>query len=451
MSALARYYQSRGMNVAGYDRVATNLTGELSEEGIDIHFVDSIDLVPEIFIKQKTKTLVVYTPAVPADHNELKYFTNHGYKVIKRAEALGIATKDKKTIAIAGTHGKTTTTTLTAHLFTQSEMKCNAFMGGISKNYGTNLLLSPNSDIIVVEADEFDRSFLQLHPDLAVITSADADHLDIYGSRDEIRKTFNKFISQIKPGGKLVIKKDLDLDYKRRRNIDSYTYSLDQEADFYAKDISIKEGLYHFDLVTPFGILKDLNIGTPGLLNVENSIAATALALLMKIDESSIRESLISFKGVKRRFDFHFKSSNVIYIDDYAHHPVELRFCIESVKNLFPGKKITGIFQPHLYSRTRDFAAEFAESLSLLDELILLDIYPARELPIKGVTSDIIFDKVDLPSPNKTLCQNCEIIDLLKEREIEILLTMGAGDIDKYVGPITNFLEKKYGPNSEFI
>lgn len=444
MSALARYYKSHGLQVAGYDRVATPLTTRLMDEGIEIHFVDSIELVPDEFLNNKKRTLVVYTPAVPADHTELNYFLSNGFQVVKRAEALGFLTSDKIALAIAGTHGKTTTTTLTAHLLKQSDLDCNAFLGGISINYDTNLLLAPKSKYVVVEADEFDRSFLQLNPTIAVITSVDADHLDIYETHDEIISTFNRFINQIKPDGSLIMKKGLPLNCSGNKNIKTYTYSLNEEASFYAKNIHVENGFYHYDLVTPNGIIENLKTGTPGLLNVENSVAAAAMAILVGLDEKNIRKGLESFKGVKRRFEFHIRTPQLVYIDDYAHHPEEIKFCIRSIRELYPKAKLTGIFQPHLFSRTRDLADDFARALSSLDELILLDIYPAREEPIEGVTSELILDKVTLDVDEKIMCPDCELLEVLRDRDIEVLVTMGAGDIEKYVMPVKRFLQKNY-------
>lgn len=434
MSALARYFNAIGLSVAGYDRTSSALTDTLSAEGMPIHYEDDLHLVPAIFKDDNQSTLVVYTPAVPSDLKELNYFISHRFNVLKRAEVLGLITRSKLAIAIAGTHGKTTTTTLTAHLLTQSTVGCNAFLGGISKNYETNLLLEPNSEYVVVEADEYDRSFLRLFPQLAVITSTDADHLDIYGSKEEIHKSFIAFAKQINEGGILVYKKGIEVSFDEVNHIKKYTYSLVTGADFYPENIRVEQGKQFFDLISPKGRIDDLVLGLPGLMNVENAIAASALALLSGVKPDELRRALSSFKGVARRFDFQIKTDRLVYIDDYAHHPVEIKAAVTSAKRLYPGKKIIGIFQPHLYSRTRDFAPEFAQSLSLLDELILLDIYPARELPIPGITSKLIFDSVTCPE--KTLCSAEDIIGLLKNKKIEIIMTMGAGSIDRLVAPI---------------
>ncbi len=456
MSALARYFNYIGKKVAGYDRIATKLTSNLVNEGIDIHFDDDVNLISDSFKSTECKdnVLVIYTPAIPKEHKELNFFRNNSFKLVKRAEVLGLITKNEKTIAISGTHGKTTTTTLTAHVLLQAHLNCVAFLGGISNNYKNNFLLpstinkeegtkqekAQTIDYAVVEADEFDRSFLQLSPYIAVVTSVDADHLDIYGDKQQIEDAFCQFIKRIRPDGKLIIKKGVNIpigDYPKER----YTYSLNSEADFYAKNFSIKNGLYNFDIVTPDKVMEDVTLGTHGLVNVENAIAAAAIACLTGIDEHVIKDSLKTFAGVERRFDFQIQRESLIYIDDYAHHPEELKAFIMSVRDLFPVRKLTGIFQPHLYSRTRDFADEFAKSLEYLDELILLEIYPAREEPIEGVTSKMVFDKVNLDE--KHLCEKDKLIDYLIGKELQVLLTIGAGDIDKLVKPIKELLENK--------
>jgi UDP-N-acetylmuramate--alanine ligase len=375
MSALARYFHSQGKHVAGYDRSSTQLTQQLEKEGMQIHYADDLNAIPATF-KEKEKTLVIFTPAVPDEHKEFNFFRQNEFTIKKRAEILGLISQTKEVIAIAGTHGKTTTSTMTAHLLKQSHLDCSAFLGGISQNYHSNLLLSASSNWVVAEADEYDRSFLQLFPQQAVVTAMDADHLDIYGTHEEVKKAFRQFISQIKEGGSLVIKKGLDTG--NPAHIKVFTYDLSAKADFFAENIEARDGLYHFDLNTPFGKIPDLRLGFPGLLNVENSVAAIAMALLAGVKTEEIHAALSSFSGVQRRFDFHIRHSNLMMIDDYGHHPEELRYTIQSVKDLYPGKKVTGIFQPHLYSRTSDFAAEFAQSLDLLDQTILLDIYPAQ-------------------------------------------------------------------------
>lgn len=440
MSALARYFHAQGKKVAGYDRTSTPLTQLLEKEGMQIHYQDEVSAIPRDFLN-KEKTLIIYTPAVPSDHKEYIFLREQGFIIKKRAEVLGLISVSKDVIAIAGTHGKTTTSTMTAHLLKQSHLDCSAFLGGISQNYHSNLLLSATSPWVVAEADEYDRSFLQLFPKQAVVTAMDADHLDIYGSHEEVKKAFWQFISQIKNGGSLVIKKGIDSG--KPGKIDVFTYSLQEKADFYAENIVAKDGLYHFDLNTPFGKLSELTLGFPGLLNVENAIAAIAMALIAGVSKEEIYKSIATFSGVQRRFDFHIRNKNFMMIDDYGHHPEELRYTIESVKELYPGKKVTGIFQPHLYSRTQDFASEFAKSLDLLDQVILLDIYPAREKPIPGVTSSIIFDNIK--NKNKILCTKKELLSVAETIEQpDIVLTMGAGDIDTYLAPLKDLFVKKY-------
>jgi UDP-N-acetylmuramate--alanine ligase len=439
MSALARYFNSLGKTIAGYDRAETVLTRELTSEGMNIHYSDNLELIPLPF-RKKENTLVIITPAIPSSHAELNYFRNQGFEMKKRAEVLGIISQSKSVIGIAGTHGKTTTSTMVSHLLRNSKFDCNAFLGGISLNYNTNLLLSSKSNFVVVEADEFDRSFLHLHPQAAIVTSIDADHLDIYGNYDEYKKAFADFIAQIKPGGFVVLKKGLDIPVPE--SIKRFTYSLNQVADYYAKNIIAKDGFYTFDLITPCGTIHNIKLGFPGLLNVENAVAAMAMVLTLGSTETELHHAMESFLGVKRRFEYYIKTDKLVLIDDYGHHPEELRYTIESVKELFPGKKVTGIFQPHLYSRTNDFADEFAKSLSLLDDLILLDIYPAREKPIPGVNSEMLLGKVTIQS--KTLCSKDKLVDLIKARPLpEVLLMMGAGDIDHYIEPVKKVLLEK--------
>ena len=439
MSALARYFMAGGFEVAGYDLVESKLTIQLSAEGSLIHYVDNVDKIPEIYrnIIKKEEVMVIYTPAVPEAHTELRFFRDKGFRVVKRAEVLGWITSEARCIAVAGTHGKTTVSTIIAHLLKQSELDCSAFLGGISINYNTNLLLG-KSDLIVVEADEYDRSFLQLYPWLAVVTAVDADHLDIYGGHDEMEKTFIKFIGQIKPGGILLIKKGLSLESENMHDVLKYTYGIKTNADFYCSDVTIDEGLYVFNIHTPDGIIKDIHFGYPGRVNVENAVAAVATLTLLGVKQETIKKALLYFSGVKRRFEIVFKSDKMVFIDDYAHHPEELKACIASVRELFPGKSITGVFQPHLYSRTQNFANEFAGSLDELDELLLLDIYPAREKPIPGVTSEMILRKMKIE--NKQLVKKENLIDLLGNKDYEVLLTLGAGDIGELVEP----LKKKF-------
>jgi UDP-N-acetylmuramate--alanine ligase len=439
MSAIARYFNTLGKNVAGYDKVSKSLTDELIHEGIEIHFEDNVLNIPSSF-KDKTQTLVVYTPAVPKDHKELNYFINEGFSIKKRSEVLGMLSREKRCLAVAGTHGKTTITTMIAHLMRKSRMGCSAFLGGISKNYNTNLIVDTDSKYVVVEADEFDRSFMQLNPQKAVITAVDADHLDIYSDENDLKNTFKQFIKRINTGGKLVIKGDLDFDIPERKDIEIYTYSLNKNTDFRAENIHIVNGLYVFDFVGVKGRINGLTLGLPGLLNVDNAIAAIAMASLSGVHNDEIFNSLKKFKGIQRRFDYQIHRDDFVYIDDYAHHPEELKASINSAKELFPNKKITGIFQPHLFTRTRDFVDGFAESLDLLDEIILLDIYPAREEPIPGITSEVIFNKIR--NKNKILCEKDELLSILKNKNPEVLMTLGAGNIDDLVEPIKKIYSK---------
>jgi UDP-N-acetylmuramate--alanine ligase len=439
MSALARYFHTTGKTVAGYDRTPTALTLQLSSEGIAVHYDDSPEFIPLPF-RSPENTWVVFTPALPGDHSELAYFKDHHFKIYKRSEILGLITRGHKTVAVAGTHGKTTVSTMIAHIMTRSGPGCNAFLGGISKNFNSNLVLNAQSNWVVAEADEFDRSFLQLHPYAAVITAMDPDHLDIYGTVESMQTAFNNFIGQIDREGLLIMKKGLPVD-SSKIPARTYTYSLNSNSDFHADSIHMENRRYHFDLIGPGIMLKDLSIEHPGLVNVENAVAATAIAVLLQLDHQQIRLALEVFSGIQRRFDYHINREKIVYIDDYAHHPKEIEATLKSIRELYPGKKITGVFQPHLYTRTRDFAKGFAESLSLLDRLILLDIYPARELPIEGVTSEIIFRNVHIKE--KLMCRKEQLIDTLLKTNIEILVTLGAGDIDNYVEPIKQLLLKR--------
>lgn len=430
MSNLARYFKSKGREVAGYDRTKSKLTEELENEGIAVHYTDDIAAVPLEFLKNDS-TLVVRTPAVPEDHSELRFFHKNGYKIMKRAQVLGEVSRSSRSLCIAGTHGKTTTTTMTAHLLKQSSIDCSAFLGGISNNYNTNLLLSESSDLTVVEADEYDRSFHQLTPYMAVITSVDADHLDIYKTHAEYLESFAHFTELIRPDGCLIIKKGLPLKHRLQPGVRLFTYSVEEKADFYAANIRYGNGRLYFDFSYPGGTISDIELGVPVKVNVENAVAALALAHLNGVSDDELRESLASFRGSWRRFDFQIRRDDFVYLDDYAHHPEELRASISSIKALYPDKKITGIFQPHLYSRTRDFADQFASVLSELDDLILLDIYPAREQPIPGVTSEMILEKVTLKS--KTITTLDKVFDVLSIKQPEILVTLGAGSIDTLV------------------
>lgn len=435
MSAIARYYLRKGHKVSGYDRTPSPLTAELEAEGIPIHYEADCSVIPPL----SPDTLVIYTPAIPADMEELVYVREKGYRLVKRSRALGEICCGQNCLAVAGTHGKTTTTTLTAHILNESGKGASAFLGGISKNYNSNLLVSGTHNI-VVEADEFDRSFLQLNPTMAVITSMDADHLDIYGDIDHVREAFKQFASQVE--GTLIIKHGLPIS-REEVSARIYTYHLDNpEASFHAENIRrADDGHYIFDLVTPGSTIKDIRCGALGWVNVENSIAASALCLCEGVSPEGIRKSVGSFKGVCRRLDEQLNRPGLAYLDDYAHHPAELASAISSLRGIFPGRKITGIFQPHLYTRTRDFAPQFAEALSALDRLILLDIYPAREEPIPGVTSELIFK--DVTAPSKVLVRKPELMDLLKEEDIDVLVTFGAGDIDRFIGPIKELLSSR--------
>ena len=428
MSAIARYYNTKGFKVSGYDKTPSPLTEALESEGIEIHYEDNIDFVP----KSVEDTLVVYTPAIPKDMGELVYVQEHGYRVIKRSRMLGEITRGQRCMAVAGTHGKTTTSTLTSHLFTASGAGCSAFLGGISKNYDNNLLIHEN-DVVVVEADEFDRSFLQLFPEVAVITSMDADHLDIYGDEAHIREAFKAFAGQV--SGTVIAKYGLDITPDdTKAQIKTYSFG-NPQADFFAEAL---EQAGHFDLHYPGGVIKDCVVGIPGWVNIENGVAAAAIALTYGIDPQEIKKALASFSGVKRRFDLQVKNDRHIYIDDYAHHPEEISAALSSIRKAYPGMKLTAAFQPHLYSRTRDFADEFAQALSSVDKLILLEIYPAREEPIPGVTSEIIFRNVT--APEKVLLRRDEFMKYMENEEVELFVTLGAGDIDRFVGPIAQML-----------
>lgn len=435
MSAIARYFKFKGLNVAGYDKTESELTDTLQKEGIDVHYVDNVDFIP----KDIENTLVVYTPAIPHDLKELNYVMDNGYNVFKRSKVLGEITDGERCLAVSGTHGKTTTSTLTAHILDESGEGCSAFLGGISKNYDTNLLMS-HTPTVVVEADEFDRSFLQLHPEIAVITAMDADHLDIYGDLEHVHEAFKAFASQV--SGTVIAKLGLDITTKdTNAKILRYHYN-DPKADFYARNPQPdKLGYFSFDIVWPGGVIEGVKCGTPGWVNVENSVAAAAICLTYGLKPEAIKHAIGTFQGVKRRLDIHVNTEKVSYIDDYAHHPKELSTAISSMRDIFPGRKLTAIFQPHLYTRTRDFADDFAAALSKVDKLILLDIYPAREEPIPGVTSEIIFDKVT--APEKVMLHKEELMGYLEKEPVDVLITFGAGNIADFIAPITELLEKR--------
>ena len=439
MSALVRYCLSLGLRVAGYDRTSTHLTEQLQQEGAALFFDESVTLIPE-YCRCPQDTLVVYTPAIPQDHEGFVYFRENGFEVIKRAKLLGLITHSLQGLCFAGTHGKTTTSSMAAHIFTQSSIGCNAFLGGILRNYDTNLLLSQNSPYAIIEADEFDRSFHQLLPYIAVITSTDADHLDIYGTEEAYLESFAHFSSLVQPGGALIIKQGVKLQARPQEGVRVYNYSKDA-GDFHAENIRIGDGRIVFDFVAPDGRIDDVELGVPVEINIENAVASMAVAWLCGVDATSMRDAISTFQGAKRRFEFWLRTSQRVMIDDYAHHPDELRASISSVKALYPHRKLSVIFQPHLYTRTRDFAPQFAQALSLADEVILLNIYPARELPIEGVTSQIIYD--DILSPHKELCSREKLVERIKEYNFEVLLTMGAGDIDKLLPEIYEIVRQE--------
>jgi UDP-N-acetylmuramate--alanine ligase len=442
MSALVRYFNHYGKTVYGYDKTETDLTRKLQDEGAQLHFDEDKALVKKLFsLYHKEDILVIYTPAVPKDHAEFVYLQNEGYNLQKRAWVLGEITKQFRTIAIAGTHGKTTTTTLTTHILKTAGINCFAFLGGISQNYKTNLLLGDTNDkdaYVVVEADEYDRSFLTLHPYITVITSVDADHLDIYGDLNTMHQTYTQFASQVQKEGFLIVKKNVDNDLRLKDK--RLVYSLNLDTEYSANSIEIIDGEFCYNINSPIEPVSHVAIGLPGLHNVENSIAAVAVAQQLGIKGDVINKALRSFKGVKRRFDYRIKSKSIVYIDDYAHHPEELRAAITAAKQLYPDKKVTGIFQPHLFTRTRDFADGFAESLDLLDVCVLLEIYPAREKAIEGINSQMLLDK--MKSKEKFLVKKENVLEFLKTNPPQVLMTLGAGDIDSLIEPIEKMLNE---------
>lgn len=440
MSALVRYFLSKGKKVGGYDRTPSELTEKLIEEGADIHYEENIELIPEE-CKCKESTLIIFTPAIPQEHKELVFFRENGFEILKRAQVLGMITHTEKGLCVAGTHGKTTTSTMTAHLLHQSHVGCNAFLGGISKNYKTNLLLSETSEYVVIEADEFDRSFHWLTPFATVVTAVDSDHLDIYGTREAYLESFNKYTSLITPDGYLIVKKGIELSPRVKEGVKIFTYGIG-EGDFRAENIRIGNGEIIFDYISPLGNINDIQLGVPVYVNIENGVAAMALAQIAGVNDEEIKKAMPTFGGVDRRFDFKIKKENLVFLSDYAHHPAEIKQSISSIKALYPGKKVTVVFQPHLYTRTRDFYKEFAASLSLADEVILLDIYPARELPINGVTSQLIFDCLENKA-SAIMCKKEELTDIITKRKIEVLITLGAGDIDNMVPQIYNILKNR--------
>ena len=440
MSALERYFLSKGLVVAGYDRTSCQLTEELRAEGADIHYEDNPDLIP-MACRDKEETLVVYTPAIPADHKELNYFRTNGFDIQKRAQVLGTLTRTMKGLCVAGTHGKTSTSSMTAHLLHESHVGCNAFLGGITKNYGTNYLLLDKSDYVVIEADEFDRSFHHLRPYATVITATDADHLDIYGTEEAYLESFRHYTNLIQPGGALIIHRGLKMKEDLQDGVRRYDYSRD-EGDFHAENIRVGGGHIVFDFVSPFGNIANVELGVPVSINIENGIAAMALAQIAGATADEIRSAMASFQGVVRRFDFALKNDRHVLLSDYAHHPAEIKQSILSIREVFNGRKITAIFQPHLYTRTRDFYKDFADSLSLLDEVILTEIYPAREQPIPGVTSQLIFDNLR-PDMQRRIVEKKDLPEVLRSEDFDVLVVLGAGDVDNMVPQFKEILEAK--------
>ena len=438
MSAIARYFLGKGLVVAGYDKTATPLTRQLEKEGMSIHYEENIDLIPD-GCKDKTSCLVVYTPAIPAEHKELCFFQENNFEIEKRAQVLGTLTRAHKGLCVAGTHGKTTTSTMCAHLLHQSHVDCNAFLGGISKNYGTNYILS-KSDYVVIEADEFDRSFHWLRPWISVITATDPDHLDIYGTKEAYLESFRHYSSLIQPGGALIIHKNLEMKDELQEGVERYEYSLD-EGDFHAENIIIENGEITFDFVSPIENVRNVRLGQPVPINIENGVAAMAMAQLAGCTADELRQAMETYSGVERRFDFKIKTDKLVFLSDYAHHPQEIFQSARSIRELYRDKKITAIFQPHLYTRTRDFYKDFASSLSLLDEVVLCDIYPAREKPIEGVTSKLIYDNLR-EGVEKKMIKKEEVLDFVKSKDFQVLIVLGAGDLDNYVPEIENILKK---------
>jgi UDP-N-acetylmuramate--L-alanine ligase len=440
MSALVRYFLAKGYRVAGYDRTPSALTAQLEQEGAELSFTDDVTSIPA-YCRDAATTLVVYTPAIPAEHKGLAYFRENGFRVMKRAQLLGLITRNSRGLCFSGTHGKTTTSSMCAHILAQSEIGCNAFLGGILKNYDSNLILSADSPYTVIEADEYDRSFHWLHPYIAVVTATDPDHLDIYGTEEAYLESFAHFTSLVQPGGTLIVRQGIKLVPRVQEGVTCYTYSARDGGDFHAENIRIGDGRIVFDLITPGEPVADVELGVPVEINIENAVAAMAVAWLCRVPADAMRRAMATFAGAKRRFDFWLKTPERVMIDDYAHHPDELKASIRSVRALYPGRRLSVIFQPHLYTRTRDFAPQFAEALSLADEVILLDIYPARELPIPGVTSQIIFDRITCR--DKELCPREMLLERIKGCNFDVLLTLGAGDIDRLLPQIRDEWTKR--------
>ncbi|MBS7318192.1 UDP-N-acetylmuramate--L-alanine ligase [Prevotella sp. P3-120] len=439
MSAIARYFIHRGLVVAGYDKTPSALTLQLEREGMLIHYEENIDEIPHA-CKQPQTCLVIYTPAIPSDHQELQYFRQNGFEVEKRAQVLGTLTREHKGLCVAGTHGKTTTSTMCAHIMHQSHLDCNAFLGGISKNYGTNYILS-NSDYVVIEADEFDRSFHWLSPWMTVITATDPDHLDIYGTKEAYLESFRHYTELIQPGGNLIIHRDLEMKENLQEGVNRYDYSL-HEGDFHAENIRIANGEITFDFISPIECVKDVQLGQPVPINIENGVAAMAMAQLSGCTAEELRYGMQTYGGVERRFDFKLKNDKIVFLSDYAHHPKEIYQSAKSIRELYSDRKITAIFQPHLYTRTRDFYKDFANALSLLDEVILTEIYPAREQPIEGVTSQLIYDNLR-PGIEKHMIAKSDVLQYIKDHSFDVLIVLGAGDLDNQVPQITKILKEK--------
>ena len=440
MSAIARYFIHKGLVVAGYDKTPSDLTHQLEKEGMLIHYEENLDEIPHA-CKDTSSTLIIYTPAIPADHKELKFFNENGFEVMKRAQVLGILTRSHKGLCFAGTHGKTTTSTMCAHIMHQSHNDCNAFLGGISKNYGTNYILSDNSDYVVIEADEFDRSFHWLRPWMSVITSTDPDHLDIYGTKEAYLDSFRHYTELIQEGGALIIRKGLEMKANVKDEVKVYDYSRD-EGDFHAENIRIENGEITFDFVSPIENIKDVELGQPIPINIENGIAAMAMAQLNGCTAEEIKYGMKTYGGVDRRFDFKIKNNKHVFLSDYGHHPKEVLQSAKSLRELFNGRKITAIFQPHLFTRTQDFYKDFADALSIFDEVILTEIYPARELPIPGVTSQLIYDNLK-DGVEKSMIKKDDVLDLVKSRDFDVLVVLGAGNLDNYVPQIAKIIENK--------
>ena len=440
MSAIARYFINRGLVVAGYDKTPSALTRQLEKEGMVIHYDENVDESPQA-CRDKASCLVVYTPAIPATHKELSYFRENGFEIQKRAQVLGTLTRTHKGLCVAGTHGKTTTSTMCAHIMHQSHVDCNAFLGGISKNYGTNYILSDHSDYVVIEADEFDRSFHWLRPWMSVITSTDPDHLDIYGTKEAYLESFRHYTELIQPGGALIIHTNLEMKANVQEGVKTYTYSRDA-GDFHAENIIIENGEITFDFVSLVECIKGVRLGQPVPINIENGVGAMAMAQLNGCTAEELKYGMKTYHGVDRRFDFKIRNDRHVFLSDYAHHPKEILQSAMSLRELYKNRKITAIFQPHLYTRTRDFYKDFAEALSHFDEVILTEIYPARELPIKGVTSQLIYDNLK-PGVEKSMIRKDDVLDLVKKRDFDVLITLGAGDLDNYVPQIARIIEDK--------